>query len=100
MIIGPTVIAFRTITPEAAIRIVSALNHYNQIKLAKRFADIGALEEINQFSVDVQQVVLKASVSQMNQDKSVHGILIFRPLPKLLSEDRLLNQITPANGGC
>ena len=64
--------------------------------LMKRFTDMGALAEVSQFPVDIPQAVLEASVSQMNQDKSVHGILVFRPLPKPLREERLRNLITPA----
>jgi methylenetetrahydrofolate dehydrogenase (NADP+) / methenyltetrahydrofolate cyclohydrolase len=64
--------------------------------LMKRFAAMGALAEVRQFPLDVPQASLEEALSQMNQDDAIHGILIFRPLPKPLSEERLRNRIAPA----
>ena len=55
----------------------------------------GALKRCDKVGVAVKQVILPADVSQeelmrniekLNKDASVHGILMFRPLPKTLDE--------------
>ncbi len=55
----------------------------------------GALERAASCNVEVQQVILEEDVSQeelegaivrLNDDKSVHGILMFRPLPAHLDQ--------------
>ena len=55
----------------------------------------GALKRCDKVGVAVKQVILPADVSQeelmrniemLNNDASVHGILMFRPLPKTLDE--------------
>lgn len=38
---------------------------------------------------EVTQGVLEETVMNLNNDSSVHGILVFRPLPKNLSQERL-----------
>lgn len=44
---------------------------------------------------DVDQQDLKARINGFNQDKGVHGILIFRPLPAHIDEQAVLNFIAP-----
>lgn len=55
----------------------------------------GALKRCDKVGVAVKQVILPADVSQdelmsniemLNKDDSVHGVLMFRPLPKTLDE--------------
>ena len=55
----------------------------------------GALKRCDKVGVAVKQVILPADVSQeelmrniekLNKDASVHGVLMFRPLPKTLDE--------------
>ncbi len=41
------------------------------------------------------QDTLEQTVLRLNGDKSVHGILLFRPLPKGLSEDGIKDLISP-----
>ena len=55
--------------------------------LLKRFDAVGALVESVVFPVDVTQEELEAGIKKLNEDDSVHGILVFRPLPKHLNEE-------------
>lgn len=57
--------------------------------ILKRFSNAGALAEITLLPNDVTQEQLEEEIVSLNQDVSVHGILIFRPLPKHLSEERI-----------
>lgn len=44
---------------------------------------------------DISQVELEEKFGQINADPKVHGILLFRPLPKHLNEDPLRMMINP-----
>ena len=48
------------------------------------------------FPADVTEDELLKTIRSLNEDKSVHGILLFRPLPKHLDERKIINEITPA----
>ena len=45
---------------------------------------------------DTSQDTLLAKVRELNQDKSVHGILVQLPLPKHLNEAQVLDALDPA----
>ena len=45
---------------------------------------------------DVTQEDLLATVQQLNEDAGVHGVLMFRPLPKHLDEALICNALDPA----
>jgi methylenetetrahydrofolate dehydrogenase (NADP+)/methenyltetrahydrofolate cyclohydrolase len=47
-------------------------------------------------SVDVSEDELYAEVLRASADESVHGILLFRPLPASLDESKILEAIAPA----
>jgi len=64
----------------------------------------GAMKRAEKVGVAVKQVVLPEDVSQeeamaamaaLNEDPQVHGILLFRPLPKHLDEEALCNAMAP-----
>ena len=55
--------------------------------LLKRFDAVGASVESVVFPIDVTQEELEAGIKRLNEDDSVHGILVFRPLPKHLNEE-------------
>jgi len=57
--------------------------------ITKRFAEINAAVEVIALPTDVSQEKLEETIILINQDTGVHGILLFRPLPKPLSEERL-----------
>ncbi len=63
--------------------------------LLKRFDAVGALVESVVFPVDVTQEELEAGITRLNEDASVHGILVFRPLPKHLNEEVIKEMVTP-----
>lgn len=63
--------------------------------LLKRFDAVGALVESVVFPVDVTQEELEAGIKKLNEDDSVHGILVFRPLPKHLNEEVIKELVTP-----
>lgn len=55
----------------------------------KRFSSLGANIRVVKLPSDVTQQQLEDTVISLNEDKDVHGILIFRPLLKHLNEDRI-----------
>lgn len=73
--------------------------------------ETGAMKRCAAVGVAVKNVVLPADVSQeefdqaltaLNEDDSVHGILMFRPLPKQLDNEKARQMLNPAKDidGC
>ena len=62
--------------------------------LLKRFDAVGALVESVVFPLDVTQEELEAEIKKLNEDDKVHGILVFRPLPKHLDEEVIKEMVT------
>lgn len=88
----------KSITPTLAI-----------LRVGERDDDIsyekGAMKRCDTVGVAVKNVILPADVTQdvllknvdaLNKDKSVHGVLIFRPLPKHLDEEAVRQALLPA----
>lgn len=78
------------------------------VRVGENDADIyyerGAMKRCANLGVEVRNVLLPADVSEeeligkieeLNEDKSVHGILIFRPLPKHISDARVCAALSP-----
>jgi 5,10-methylene-tetrahydrofolate dehydrogenase/Methenyl tetrahydrofolate cyclohydrolase len=63
--------------------------------IIKRFGSVGAEVDVNILPFDCDQETLNDTMTRLNNDNSVHGILMFRPLPKHLSEDVLKPLISP-----
>jgi len=63
--------------------------------IIKRFANGNALADVVMLPSDVTQDKLEEVVTLLNNDNSVHGILIFRPLPRNLSEEKIKMLIAP-----
>lgn len=61
----------------------------------KRFSSAGALVKVETLPADCTQGEIEKSLLALNSDPAVHGILIFRPLPKHLSEEKLKKLIDP-----
>lgn len=61
----------------------------------KRFAGVEALAEVIALPADISQEEFDKVIIGLNEDEEVHGILVFRPLPKQLSDDRLKELINP-----
>ena len=64
----------------------------------------GAAKRAEKAGVEVKKVILPADISQeefdrelakVNEDDSIHGILLFRPLPKHLDEEKALRMLNP-----
>ena len=55
----------------------------------KRFEGIGAKVETIELPLSVTQEELENVIETLNQDETVHGVLMFRPLPKTLDENRI-----------
>ena len=61
--------------------------------LLKRFAAVEAKAEVTVLPEDCTQEKLEETIGALNADDSVHGILLFRPLPKHLSEEKIKERI-------
>lgn len=48
------------------------------------------------FDEKVSQEELLETLDQINRDDNIHGVLMFRPLPKHLDEDFIRNQLNPS----
>ncbi len=55
----------------------------------KRFQSVGALVETKELPKMVSQEKLEQCITELNKDERVHGVLVFRPLPKQLKEERI-----------
>ena len=56
--------------------------------IIKRFGAAGAEVKVNVLPTDVSQAKLESALLCLNADKSINGILTFRPFPRGLSEER------------
>ena len=63
--------------------------------IVKRFSAANAEVEVSAFPEDVSQKTLEEAVEAWNARNDVHGILVFRPLPKHLNEEKLFRILSP-----
>ena len=63
--------------------------------LVKKFDKAGAGVKIFELPADCTQEDLDATFDQMNNSSDIHGILVFRPLPKHLSDSHIIETIDP-----
>ncbi|TYP56649.1 bifunctional 5,10-methylenetetrahydrofolate dehydrogenase/5,10-methenyltetrahydrofolate cyclohydrolase [Thermosediminibacter litoriperuensis] len=61
----------------------------------KRCSEIGIDCRLVQLPADTSEEEFVSRIRQLNQDRSVHGILVMRPLPATISEDRVKYEISP-----
>ena len=61
----------------------------------KRFESAGVEVEVTALDLDVSQEDLDKTFDGINNDPKVHGILVFRPLPKGLSDEQMRRTIDP-----
>lgn len=59
----------------------------------KRCENVGVLAKHFVLSEDIIEEELLEVIHNINEDDSIHGILLFRPLPKHLNEDTICNAI-------
>ena len=55
----------------------------------KRFEGVGAKAETIELPLSITQEELESVIMSLNNDNTVHGVLLFRPLPKTLDENRI-----------
>ena len=63
--------------------------------IMKRFGAVEAEVEVIKLPLDIDGISFEQTMERLNDDDKVHGILVFRPLPKQLSDDRLKELIRP-----
>lgn len=61
----------------------------------KRCETLGVAYEKFLLPADVTQEELMATVDRVNKDDKIHGVLIFRPLPKHLDEAAVIKALSP-----
>ncbi len=62
----------------------------------KNCEEIGFASSLIRFNNDVEESVLLEAIAQLNADNTVDGILVQLPLPKHISEQKLIEAIDPA----
>jgi methylenetetrahydrofolate dehydrogenase (NADP+) / methenyltetrahydrofolate cyclohydrolase len=63
---------------------------------AKQTVEVGMNSWEHRLSADTSEAVLLDLVDKLNNDPSVHGILVQLPLPKQIDSTKVLNTINPA----
>lgn len=63
--------------------------------LMKRFDSVEAKVVSKVLPVDVSEEELIATLMECNNDNDIHGILLFRPLPKHLNEKKIIELVDP-----
>jgi len=62
---------------------------------SKRCESVGVAVKYFHLSSDVPQEKLLSLIEQVNQDPSIHGVLLFRPLPKHIDAEVVRNALAP-----
>jgi len=63
--------------------------------LMKRFDSVSARVDSKVLPVDVSEEDLIATLKECNENNDIHGILMFRPLPKHLNEKKIIELVDP-----
>ena len=61
----------------------------------KACEEVGIKSSHVKFSADVSEEEVLQTINNLNDDNSVHGILIQFPIPKHISQDKLINSLNP-----
>ncbi|MBR2547317.1 MAG: bifunctional 5,10-methylenetetrahydrofolate dehydrogenase/5,10-methenyltetrahydrofolate cyclohydrolase [Eubacterium sp.] len=61
----------------------------------KRFEKLGISLEVTELPESVTEEEFEKTLAQLNEDPLIHGILVFRPLPDGLNEERIARLIAP-----
>jgi methylenetetrahydrofolate dehydrogenase (NADP+)/methenyltetrahydrofolate cyclohydrolase len=61
----------------------------------KACADVGFRSTLIKFEDDISELKLLEKIEELNNDMEVHGILVQLPLPKHISDHKLINAIHP-----
>lgn len=85
------------VTPGLAVVLVGedpASQVYVRSK-GKQTVEVGMKSVEHKLDVDTSEADLLALIDQLNNDESIHGILVQLPLPAHLNEDLVINSIDP-----
>ncbi|MBR5358579.1 MAG: bifunctional 5,10-methylenetetrahydrofolate dehydrogenase/5,10-methenyltetrahydrofolate cyclohydrolase [Clostridiales bacterium] len=63
--------------------------------LLKKFESCDCKVAVTVLDAECSQEEMDAAFDKMNADKDIHGILVFRPLPKHLSDSHIIETIDP-----
>ena len=63
--------------------------------IVKRFGTVEADVEVIKLPIDIDEESFEETIRRLNEDEKTHGILVFRPLPKQLDDNRLKEIIRP-----
>lgn len=85
--ITPTLAIFRVGKNEADIS-------YEKSAI-KKCKEVGVEVIVNTFDLNVSEKEFYKKLDEANNDNSIHGILVFRPLPKQFNDNHLRNYINP-----
>ncbi len=61
----------------------------------KRFAKMGLITETYRYGSDLSETELLTKIADLNADRNYHGILVQLPLPKHISENKVIEAIAP-----
>lgn len=59
----------------------------------KRCKTLGVACEKFVLPADVEEAQVLETIEKVNKDEEIHGVLLFRPLPKHLNEDKIINTL-------
>lgn len=62
----------------------------------KSCAEVGFTSSLQRFDTSIAETELVAAIEKLNNDADVDGILVQLPLPKHISEEKIINVIDPA----
>ncbi len=62
----------------------------------KACLDVGIISYQIEFPENISEETLLSKIDELNSDRNVHGILVQLPLPKHISEQKVINRISPA----
>ena len=63
--------------------------------ILKRFAPLGVTVDVHELPEGITQTDFDAEFMRLNDDKAVHGILLFRPLPEGLNDEYACLHVNP-----
>ena len=63
--------------------------------LLKKFESCDCKVDVTVLDAECTQEELDSAFDKMNEDSNIHGILVFRPLPKHLSDSHIIETIDP-----
>jgi len=87
----------RGIEPHLAVIIVGS-DPASQVYVRNKHQDceeVGIRSSVIELPADTTQVQLLDKIKELNNDKTIHGILVQSPLPKGLSEEQAFQSISP-----